>query len=164
VGAAGLGERAPGAYALVEWARTDEARRGRRAFRYESLLAEAAARRRGVELAARWERTVRPEEERLLDPFRTVRPHYEGNLLGLTRWRIASAALALPATVPRTRLRVAPFVEVARARPSAVVRPTVFEPVPFYGRAVLWTLSAGVRLGAGAPHARMGRYGVAAAH
>ena len=32
------------------------------------------------------------------------------------------------------------------------------------GSRVQWTLAAGVRLGLGRPHGRMGRYGVAAAH
>jgi hypothetical protein len=72
-----------GGYALVEWARTDERRGDRRAFRYQSVLAEASAWRPvglgplgggALSLAARAERTGRPEEERLLDPFRTVRP------------------------------------------------------------------------------------------
>jgi hypothetical protein len=162
LGAAGLGGRAPGLYALAEWARTDELRNARRAFRYESVLVEGAARRGGVELAARWERTTRPEEERLIDPFRTVRPHNEFNVLGLTRWRTATVNLAVPAR--RGALRLLPFAEVARAAPHEVLRPSAFEPGAFYGARRLWTGVLGVRLGAGTPHARMGRYGVAAAH
>jgi hypothetical protein len=39
----------------------------------------------------------------------------------------------------------------------------VFVPREFYGASALWSLSAGVRLHAGAMRARMGRYGVLAA-
>jgi hypothetical protein len=162
LGAAGLGARGDGEYALVEWARTDELRDGRRAFRYESVLAEAAARRRGFELAARWERTTRPEEERVADPFRTRRPHNEFNLLGLTEWRTAAASLGAP--VRAGALRALPFVEVARATPREVLRPSAFEPRAFYGARALWTVVVGARVGLGAPHRRMGRYGVAADH
>lgn len=130
-------------YALAEWARTDELRHARRAFRYESVLVEAAGRRRSVELGARWERTTRPEEERLVDPFRTVRPHNELNLLGLTAWRTTTAS---------------------RAVPREVRRPSAFEPSAFYGAGTQWTGVLGLRLGVGAPLARMGRYGVAAGH
>lgn len=155
-----------GGYALLEWARTDEMRGARRAFRYQSVLAEGAAWRpvpgAVLALAARAERTGRPEEERLLDPFRTVRPHFEQNVLGITEWRIVTLAASVQ---PRAgRLRVAPFVEAARAAPRALVRPSVFEPRLFYRAPVQWTLAAGVRLGVGRPHGRMGRYGVAAAH
>jgi hypothetical protein len=156
----------PGGYALVEWARTDEQSGARRAFRYQSVLAEGAAWRQvpGVRLslAVRGERTTRPEEERLLDPFRTVRPHFEQNVLGLTEWRIATVAVSAQ---PRTRLlRLAPFVEVARARPRALVVPSAFEPQLFYRGREQWTVAAGMRLGLGRPHGRMGRYGVAATH
>jgi hypothetical protein len=160
VAAGGLGGRAGGSYALVEWARTDELRGRRRAFRYESVLAEGAVRRRGVELGARWERTTRPEEERLVDPFRTVRPHNEFNVLGLTEWRTATANVGVP--VRAGALRLLPFVEAARAVPRAVLRPTAFEPGAHYGAGALWTAVVGLRFGAGTPHARMGRYGVLA--
>jgi len=124
------------------------------------VLFEAAARRRGVELAARWERTARPEEERLVDPFRTVRPHNEFNVLGLTEWRTATANVGVP--VRAGALRLLPFVEAARAVPRAVLRPTAFEPSVHYGAGALWTAVVGLRFGAGTPHARMGRYGVLA--
>ena len=162
LGTAGLGGRGRGSYALVEWARTDELRGSRRAFRYESVLAEGAVRRRGVEFGGRWERTTRPEEERLADPFRTVRPHNEFNVLGLTEWRTTTASLGVP--VRAGAVRALPFVELARAEPRDVLRPSAFEPRTFYGARVLWTAVVGARLGLGAPHARMGRYGVAADH
>ncbi len=154
-------------YALVEWARTDEQRGARRAFRYQSVLAEGAVHLRALELAARAERTGRPEEERLFDPFRTVRPHYEQNVLGITEWRTvtvsAAARLPLVGALARAGAEAAPFVEVARMAPRDVIRPSTFEPLLFYGTRTLWSLSAGVRLGLGARHGgRMGRYGVLA--
>ncbi|MGZ8491937.1 MAG: hypothetical protein ACXWZS_07010 [Gemmatirosa sp.] len=152
-----------GGYALVEWARTDEHRGPRRAFRYQSVLAEGSAWRPVlggvVTVAARAERTGRPEEERMLDPFRTVRPHYEQNVLGITEWRILTVAASVQPSAGRFRL--APFVEAARAAPRALVRPSVFDPQLFYRADAQWTLAAGVRLGLGRPHGRMGRYGVA---
>lgn len=154
-----------GGYALVEWARTDEHRGARRAFRYQSVLAEGAAWRPVlggvVTVAARAERTGRPEEERMLDPFRTVRPHYEQNVLGITEWRILTLAASVQPTTGR--FRFAPFVEAARAAPRALVQPSVFDPELFYRATSQWTLAAGIRLGLGRPHGRMGRYGVAAA-
>ena len=55
-----------------------------------------------------------------------------------------------------------PFIELAYLRPTQAVRPSLFVPDEFYGAARLWSVSAGVRLGIGAAHARMGRYGAAA--
>lgn len=147
-------------YVLAEWARTDERQSARRAFRYESLLAEAASRVGPVEVAARLEQTDRPEEERLADPFRTPRPHGDFNLLGVTRWRVASVHLALPRAGPAgTRLR--PFAELSRSRAEPRVRGAVFVPREFYGSARQWSLSLGVRAAVGAAHGRMGRYGAA---
>ena len=157
-----------GHYLLVEWARTDElADGGRTIFRFESVLAEAAVRRRGAELAIRLERTTRPEEERLLDPFRTARPHTDNSILGITRFEIATlgASIALGDTAgPRRVLDgVRPFVEVALARPTAARTPSLFRPERFFGGRRLWSLSAGARLSIGSTHRRMGRYGAALA-
>jgi hypothetical protein len=159
MGAAGMADPRAGEYALVEWARTDEGRDGRRAFRYQSVLAEAAVKRGPLEVAARAERTDRPEEERLLDPFRTARPHFENTIIGVTRWSILTVRAA--GRLPGGWLQAAPFVEVAHLRPRQIVRPSLFEPALFYGARTQWSLSAGVRLGIGGSHARMGRYGVA---
>ena len=98
----------------------------------------------------------------MIDPFRTRRPHNEFNVLGLTEWRTATASLGVP--VRAGPLRALPFAELARAVPRDVLRPSAFEPRAFYGAGALWTVVVGARVGAGAPHARMGRYGVAADH
>lgn len=148
------------AYALVEWARTAEYEDGRRYHTFTSALAEGAVRRGSVQLAARLERTERPEEERLADPFRSPRPHADFALLATTRWTVVSGAISGRAR-PFAALGVSPFVEVGYAH-AATVEPSVFfDPAEFYGSQGQWSLSAGVRLEAGRVHRRMGRYGVA---
>jgi hypothetical protein len=152
-------------YALVEWALTEERVDGRTIFRFESVLAEGAVRRRGIELALRLERTTRPEEERLLDPFRTARPHTDESILGVTRFEIATVAASVPVGGAAARLPalagLRPFVEVAVVRPTAARSPSLFRPERFFGARTLWTLSAGARVALGAAHRRMGRYGAA---
>ncbi|HEX7090729.1 MAG TPA: hypothetical protein VF192_11385 [Longimicrobiales bacterium] len=147
-------------YALAEWARADELHRGERRFRFESVLVEASASVGRAGVALRLERTTRPEEERLADPFRSPRPHADFNIIGQTRWDIATIQLHADAG-ELARLRVRPFVEVALLRPTQAVRPSLFVPSEFYGSERLWSVSAGVRVEVGEPHARMGRYGAA---
>lgn len=154
------GHDGSGQHVLVEWARTDEMAGGARSFRFRSWLAEGAVRRRGAELSLRLEDTLRPEEERLEDPFRTPNPHTDVHLLGITRWRIASAALSAPA-LEAGPVRARPFVEVSRAAVAETLGSPVFDPAALYGSDRLWSLSAGVRVEVGAVHRRMGRYGVA---
>jgi hypothetical protein len=148
-------------YLLAEWARTSEYRPERRVFTYESYLAEGAYCRRSYRGALRVERTVRPEEERLLDPFRTRRPQIEFAILGRTRWTAATAAVGTR-PVRRGVLSVTPFAEAMYARPEPLGELSAFVPRAFYGSDQLWLLSAGARVNLGAHHRRMGRYGVAA--
>lgn len=150
-----------GAYALVEWARTGEYFSGVRAHDFRTALAEAAVRRGVVEVAARYERTTRPEEERLLDPFRTAVPHTDVHLLGVTRWSIVSGRAAAARALALGPVRARPFLEGGSARVEKVLPTQVFDPVEFYGSGRMWNLSIGVRLEAGMPHGRMGRYGEA---
>jgi hypothetical protein len=147
-------------YALVEWARTDEYSGFTRAFSFPTLLAEGALRRRGVEVAARWERTDRPEGERLLDPFRTPVPHHDISILGITRWNTLTLGASAGAA-PLAGLRTRPFVEVQHLRATPARNGSVFLPRDFYGSERMWSLSAGIRVEAGTLHARMGRYGAA---
>jgi hypothetical protein len=146
------------AYALAEWARTEDIDRGRSLYRFTSVLAEAAVCGRAG-LALRLERSDRPEEERLLNPFRSVRPAVDNSIVGVSRWTTASAAASLP-VAPLGANRLAPFVEAAR---SVVTRATraAFDPTLLYGSNTPWRLSTGVRITAGGVHGRMGRYGVA---
>lgn len=145
-------------YALIEWAHTDALFGDVRINSFTSFLAEGAATvARSVTLAARFENTTRPEEERLLDRFRTSRTPTDLSIIGITRWRTATAAASTTRSAGRVDL--APFVEVSYARPSEVLTPSAFVPREFYGSPSLWMLSAGLRFGAGPAHHRMGRYG-----
>jgi hypothetical protein len=147
-------------YALVEWARTSERDRGEEAFAFASVLAEGSAVLGAITLSARAERTERPEEERTANAFRTPRPHSDLGIAGRTRWDVLSAGVA--ANLTRGRGTFSPFIEIATQRPTALERPTLFEPRDFYGASRLWSVSVGIRAGVGARHSRMGRYGVAA--
>jgi hypothetical protein len=147
-------------YALAEWASTDDVVNGHRAFTFNSLLAEGAVGWRGAELALRAERTVRPEEERLADFFRAVRPHTDFSILGRTRWEVVTAHADFPLVATRA-VRARPLVEVAWSRATEVERPSAFTPALFYGSDRQVSLSAGLRLELGGTHDRMGRYGAA---
>lgn len=149
-------------YLLTEWARTVE-RDGDRAvdvFAYESVLAEGAAMLGPLGVALRLERTERPEEERLLNPFRTPRPPADLAISGVTEWSAATIALTFP-SVTSGAIRGYPFVEVERLTPTARDARSVFDPERFYGSRSPWMASAGVRVRFGPLHARMGRYGAA---
>ncbi|MBI4521923.1 MAG: hypothetical protein HY701_13885 [Gemmatimonadetes bacterium] len=147
-------------YGLVEWARTDDRLGGRNFVDYGSILAEATFGRGVYEVGARYERTVRPEEERLLDPFRTPRPQPDLHIIGKTRWQIVSARVDwLPA--PDAPFDLRPFLELSYSRPVQLLSPSVFVPTEFYGSESLWGLSVGARLGVGPAHGRVGRYGTA---
>lgn len=148
-------------YALVEWGRTRELEPdGRIAFTFATVLAEASVGLRGATVSARVERSERPEEDRLDDPYRSVRPLLDFNVLGRTRWDIATIAVAAP-SVGRRWLSASAFVEGAWLRPRALARPSPFDPHVFYDARQLWTWSAGVRVHAGAMRPRFGRYGAA---
>lgn len=151
---------ATGVYAMAEWARTELHLRGRREFRIGTTLLEAGARRGRLHAAARVERTLRLEEERFTEnPFRTAFPTAEVHIIGTTRFDIATLHVA--AAWHPAGLSFRPFAEATVARPRAVTAPTFFVPRDFYGRETIRSLSAGVRIGAGAGHGRMGRYGSA---
>jgi hypothetical protein len=147
-------------YALLEWARTDEYVVDQRAFSFTSILGEAAVSRGALGATLRYERTTRPEEERLEDPFRSPRPHGDVHILGATRWDILTAGVRRSVS-PGTALRAEPFVEVSYARATETLGSPVFDPAEFYGSDRMWGLSAGVRMQVGATHTRMGRYGAA---
>ena len=146
-------------YALVEWARTSEMDGGRRLFRFTSVLAEGALCRGVGGVALRLERSERPEEERLLDPFRSPRPATDNSIVGVTRWTTVTGAASLsPASLGP--IQFAPFIEIARIG-VARASPAAFDPTVFYGSNFAWRLSAGARMRAGVLHERMGRYGAA---
>lgn len=140
-------------YAHFEWARTSTAHG---AFLFHSALAEGALTLSRHRPYVRLERTERPEEERVFgDPFRTRRPLFENSILGITRWTIVTAGDAVDLALGP--VRCAPFVEGAWIG-IARVGGGVFDPAVFYGveRGAMVTL--GMRIGAGMPMHRMGRY------
>lgn len=145
-------------YALVEWAETHELAGDRKIFLFTTVLGEAALRTGEWTAALRYERTTRPEEERLLDPFRAVRPHTDDNIVGATRWNTVTAHVGRSFSV--RGLGIEPFLELAYSR-VAEITTGAFDPVVMFGDDAIRTASVGIRLRAGAGHTRMGRYGAA---
>jgi hypothetical protein len=143
-------------YGLIEWARTSEANGF---FVFDSFLAEGAWTRGPSRLHYRFERTERPEEQRISNPFRSFRPHLENSILGTTRWTIHTAGYGVQLQ-PAPVLGVLPLVELSYGR-MADVGGGVFNVESFYGKTSFWSLSLGARLTVGSPLHRMGRYGVA---
>ena len=146
-------------YALGEWARTDLYKAGLRAFTLRSTLGETSVGKGIIRLSARYEQTIRPEDERLTNAFRTIFPTAEVQILGTTRFDIAT--MEVETRHDLFGMFLAPFVEVSLIRASETVRPAAFVPREFYGSNRIVQLSAGVRMSVGARHGRMGRYGVA---
>jgi hypothetical protein len=143
---------------LVEWGRDAELDGF---FTYHTALAEAAIERGTGRAWVRLERTERPEEERVFgDPFRSVRPHLDNSILGISRWSTATVGAARAWTWRRA-VRLEPLLEVTYARVTNVTG-VVQTPQTLFGRNHLWTASVALRIGAGAPMHRMGRYGVVA--
>jgi len=145
-----------GGYALVEWARTTEANGF---FEFTSVLAEGQWRRGPHRVYGRLERTDRAEEERTADPFRSVRPHLDDALLGITRWTVATLGYGLRLPLGVLALDAEPIVEGSAGR----VRETtgsLFDPAGFYGRDTFWSVTVAVRIARGLRGHRMGRYGV----
>jgi hypothetical protein len=149
-------------YAHGEYARTDDRDRGTTITTLTTLLAEGGFCRRGVILSGRFERTDRPEEEPLLDPFRVVRPATDLHNLGVSRWTTVTASVAGP-RFSRGPIIGRPFVEAAWITASPGTPPGLFSADLRYGASRMTMLSLGMRLRAGMAHQRMGRYGVALA-
>jgi hypothetical protein len=152
-----------GRYLLAEWARTREGEGSATAFTFNSALAEGSIAFGRFTVGARAERTERPEEERALNAFRTPRPHSDLAIVGITRWNVLT--MNAGAIMPSYRkIRTTLFAEIATQKPVATTSPALFIPEDFYGSSRLWSFSAGVRIGVGMKHGRMGRYGAATSH
>jgi len=145
-------------YGLVEWARTSELAG---LFVFTSVLAEGAATFGRHRPYFRIENTERPEESRLVNPFRSQRPHFENSIQGITRWGVYTAGYTV--TGPRWRgFSLWPLVEASYARVTSVTG-GVFDPDNFYGKPEIWAFTLGLRVDAGMLGHRMGRYGVLSA-
>ncbi len=147
-------------YLFAEYAHTGERDQGVLITPLSSMLAEGAYCREGVIVAARLERTDRPEEEQLADPFRTPRPEPDLTDLGVSRWTTFTLSLSSPAAFANI-LSARPFIEVERLAVGPGNPAGIFNPFFRYGADRMWMLSAGIRLRAGMMHDRMGRYGAA---
>lgn len=155
-------ERAMGGgrlYLLGEWAETREAGG---AFVYPSLLGEGSWKRGRATVAYRFERTARPEEIRLLDPFRSARPHLDNSIVGRTRFALHTFHLEAAVVDDAPKLVLSTFGELTAGRVTSLT-PVSFDPDLFYGKSSVLTMTVGVRIGFGMRLHRMGRYGVAAA-
>jgi hypothetical protein len=146
-------------YGLVEWGRSADYDAGEKFFNFTTMLAEGELARGRLAVAARLERTERPEEERLSDPFRTHRPSADFSVLGRTRWDIASVRLS--ATWGSSSAALQPFVEIGRQHVTDLDVPSAFVSREFYGSNTLWSYSAGMTISAGTIHRRTGAYGAA---
>ncbi len=148
-------------YALLEWARTEERYRRREIVGYGTVLAEGVVGRGAISVGGRLEQTSRPEEERLLDPFRTARPANDLTIKGITRWRLATlqASVAMPHAGSLHGLL---FGEVTRAVSTPLLSPVLLDPRDVIGSASAWHVSLGARVGAGSMASRVGRYGASA--
>ncbi len=144
-------------YGLIEWARTSEAGGF---FVFHSVLAEGAWTAGPHRLQYRFERTERPEEERIAR-FRSLRPHLENSILGTTRWTTHTLGYEVQAAGSAGGLlTVRPLVEVEYAS-VAKVGGGVVDVDGLYGDDHIWSLTVAVRLSAGMRMHRMGRYGAA---
>jgi hypothetical protein len=140
-------------YALVEWARTSEAGGF---FVFSSALAEGAWTAGPHRLHYRFERTERPEELRISD-FRSLRPHLENSILGITRWTIHTAGYSASG-FRRGPVALQPLIEVSYGRITKVGG-GLFDVEGLYSRSHFWSGTLGLRLSFGGGHHRMGRYG-----
>jgi hypothetical protein len=148
-------------YGLLEWARTTNYVGSSRTFAFTSVLAETWARYGRASGALRYERTDRPDEERLADGFRTPLPATDLSIAGRSRWSILTARMAA-SFEPAKTLSLEPFAELAYIRVSPTLNPSAFDPAQFYGSDRIWSVSFGAKVALGMRHMRMGRYGVAA--
>jgi hypothetical protein len=125
---------------------------------FHSLLAEGAWTAGPHRLQYRFERTDRPEEERISN-FRSRRPHLENSILGTTRWTTQTLGYEVRA-LRRSVIELRPLVEVTYGR-VGTVGGGLFDVEQVYGRRDFWSLSFGARIAIGGTMHRMGRYGAA---
>ncbi|MEW5915416.1 MAG: hypothetical protein AB1762_03380 [Gemmatimonadota bacterium] len=150
-------------YALIEWARTEEWLGPEKdLWFFATALAEGTVNTVAGAISVRLERTSRPEEHRDKTPFRSVRPLLDFGIVGRTRWDNVTVGWSRSLGQHNDRVQVIPFAEVSMNRARPLERVVVASPRDAFGGLRLFSFSAGVRLGAGALRARMGRYGAGA--
>jgi hypothetical protein len=142
-------------YGLAEWARTEEAQGF---FVFTSLLLEGSYRRGAHGAYYRFERSDRPEDLRELDPFRSIRPHLENAILGITRFALHTVGFSYQVRLATDALGLEPFIEgtIGSARN---VGGGLLTPQILYGSGRVRSLAGGIRVGWRMAGHRMGRYG-----
>jgi len=93
-----------------------------------------------------------------MDPFRSLRPHLENSILGITRWTLHTIGYGFGFSLSQGRLDLQPFVEGTFGK-VGLVQPGLFDPELFYGKESVRSLSVGVRAAWQLHGHRMGRYG-----
>ncbi|MGH7523189.1 MAG: hypothetical protein ACREK8_02685 [Gemmatimonadales bacterium] len=145
-------------YALLEYARTSELEG---TFIYHTVLGEGMLSRHRWQVSYRFESTERPEELRLVDPFRTQRPSPENSLVGISRWTLNTLHVAYDVVSRSHKFQAQPFIEGTLGH-VARVGAGIFDPVSLYGTDQVRALNVGVLIGWGMRGHRMGRYGALA--
>ncbi len=145
-------------YLFGEWARTSEFE-GNLVF--SSYLGEAMVRRGPWRASYRFERTERPEEIRLDDPFHSQRPAPDNSIVGISRWTLHTVHFSADALNSGTGMHLTPFVEVTAGRVTKVGG-GIFDPGNLYRADGVGQLSLGLSLDYAMRDHRMGRYGVLA--
>lgn len=142
-------------YLMAEWARVDV---GQEDFRFESWLAEGAIRLGRVRPYYRFERTERPEEERI-SAFHSRRPPLDNSIVGTSRWTTHTAGTTVSLRLGGWQLE--PLAELS-AGSIAKVGAGLFQVSDWYERSSWLAISVGIRIDLGMEGHRMGRYGLAA--
>jgi hypothetical protein len=142
-------------YGLAEWARTTEAEGF---FDFRSLLFEGQWRHGPHRAWYRLEHSDRPEEERTLDPFRSVLPHLENTILGTTRWTLHTVGYGFGLRRMKGDLLIEPFAELTFGG-TRRLGAGAFDPNVFYGGTSFTSITLGTRLSWRLSGHRMGRYG-----
>jgi hypothetical protein len=108
--------------------------------------------------ALRIERTDRPDEQRLVELFRTPVPATDLSIAGRSRWTIITTHVGASLVNARS-LKIEPFAEMALALVRPTLEPSGFDPRQFYGSDHIWSASVGARLAFGMSHMRMRHLG-----
>jgi hypothetical protein len=145
-------------YLMAEWARTSELDG---VFVFHSVLVEGMLRRGRWSGRFRLEQTDRPEEERLDNPFRSRRPHFENSILGIGRWSLGTLGLAADLVAPGGKPQLSVFAEGTVGQVKKMDE-GIFDPIGLYGTTTMRELRLGLAAGWAMRNHRMGRYGVLA--
>ncbi|HXW98054.1 MAG TPA: hypothetical protein VEI47_10765, partial [Gemmatimonadales bacterium] len=123
-----------------------------------SLLGETSFEKGRHQPYYRFERSDRPEDIRTTDPFRSLRPHLENSIIGITRFTLHTFGYSYALQAASGRLAVRPYAEGTLGRMESVGG-GIFSPANFYGKETVAAVSIGIRVEWRMAGHRMGRYG-----